>query len=97
MRRARRLRQATWELQELFYEGEKDVGRFPERHVPGIGYHGLLRGWKERDEFAGCLDGEGIESSMNDERWCSHGTHFTAPIVMLCTQSRQHCRARLTE
>lgn len=26
-------------LQELLNGGEKHVGRFPERHVPGGGYH----------------------------------------------------------
>ena len=26
-------------LEKLFYDREKHVGRFPERHVPGGGYH----------------------------------------------------------
>ena len=29
-------------LEELLYCREKHVGRFPERHVPGGGYHDVL-------------------------------------------------------
>ena len=85
------------ELQELFYEWEKHVGRFPEWHVPGVGYHSVRRIGNERGNLERGLDRQGIESSMNDERWHANGTHFTAPIVMLGTQTRQHCRARLID
>ena len=45
------------ELQKLSYKGEKDVGRFPEWHVPGIGNHDLSREREEGDELSRDLDG----------------------------------------
>jgi len=40
------------ELQKPFYKREKDVGRVPEWHVPGIGNHDMLRVRKEGEEFS---------------------------------------------
>src|SRR5438105_3110530 len=82
------------DLQELFYQRKEHVGRFPEWHVPGVGYQDVLRVWKSCDDLERRLDGEGIECSMNDECWGAQGTQVTAPIVMLCTQSRQNGCAR---
>jgi hypothetical protein len=47
------------ELQELLYKSEKDVGRFPEWHVPGIGNHDMLRVRKEGDELWDVSTGRG--------------------------------------
>src|SRR5881628_2625401 len=76
----------SWEgvLQKAVYERKKHVGRFPKRHVPGVGYHSVLRVRNKGDNVERGLDRQGIERSMNDERCGTRGTHFTAPIVMLC-------------